>query len=257
MQLVARVFWLPKAGNSEDDYEDAYSPRDLEKERELTVRGRALRFAVADGASEASFSRDWARLLTTAYVRGTIHLEQMEDLRHLQAQWNRRVTSAPLPWYAEEKMRMGAFSSLLGLTITGGSTEDSEEGLWQAIAIGDSCLFHIRSQDLLLSFPLGTSLDFSNHPTLVSSRPDRNSHLGAAIRSQAGKWLRGDRFLLMTDAVAAWFLKEWEAGKNPCATVLDIGTTDFRCSFPDWVRSLRTSGAMKNDDVTFLRLDIL
>ena len=64
MLVFMTPFRLPKAGNTDDEYEDAFYPvsgGDL--------RGESLRFAVADGASEGMLSGEWAQVLVKAFCR--------------------------------------------------------------------------------------------------------------------------------------------------------------------------------------------
>ena len=53
-----REGWLPKDGNGPEEYEDAF--------RSLPEQGR---FAVADGATETSFSGIWAAALVAAFAQ--------------------------------------------------------------------------------------------------------------------------------------------------------------------------------------------
>src|SRR6266568_755912 len=57
MRAPVTAWWAPKAGNAADEYEDAYA-----------VEPAALRYAVADGASETSFAKQWAELLVERFV---------------------------------------------------------------------------------------------------------------------------------------------------------------------------------------------
>src|ERR1700754_4491954 len=109
MHVLAQVFSLPKAGNSLAEYEDAYWP-----EKQIDQGADVFSFAVADGATETSFPGLWARMLVRAFCRGQFSGSRLEtSLRSLQKKWLDEVSQKPLPWYAEEKMRSGAFSSLL------------------------------------------------------------------------------------------------------------------------------------------------
>ncbi len=112
MRASIRVFSLPKAGNSVAEYEDACWPRQA---RELSDN---IHLAVADGATETSFSGLWARLLVNAYGRGRLtEAAWIHDLSKIRRVWQRAVGQKPLPWYAEEKLRLGAYSALTGVTI--------------------------------------------------------------------------------------------------------------------------------------------
>src|SRR5690242_8121771 len=98
MRTRLRVFWQPKAGNSAAEYEDACWPR------ESGDRSGVTHLAVADGATETSFSGLWARLLVKAYGRGLLaEATWDEDLSKIRRVWQRAVGQKPLPWYAEEK----------------------------------------------------------------------------------------------------------------------------------------------------------
>jgi len=55
---------VQKGGNAEGEYEDAFHPPGNGK-----VEGAALRFAIADGASEGMLSGAWARILVELHCR--------------------------------------------------------------------------------------------------------------------------------------------------------------------------------------------
>src|SRR6516164_1018014 len=100
-----QALWLPKRGHQIEEYEDAFA-------------GDAAtgRFAVADGASEASFAALWARLLVEEYVAKELKLSAVEEwLAGLRQEWVAEVNDKPLPWYAEIKREQGAAATLLGL----------------------------------------------------------------------------------------------------------------------------------------------
>src|SRR5205809_470835 len=111
MHIVARSVCLPKAGNSIDEYEDACWPIEP-----LCIDVTDFRCAIADGATETSFADIWARLLTENY-RHMNPADLIDILPGLQHIWLEQVSTKTLPWYAAEKVKDGAFSTLLGLTI--------------------------------------------------------------------------------------------------------------------------------------------
>lgn len=242
MIVTAEICWTAKAGNSASDYEDAYWPLEPVARRQRSCQ----RFAVADGATESSFSGLWARQLVRGYAKqGWTQKDLPGRLPSLQRAWQQEVQSRLLSWYAEEKARAGAFSSLLGLTLQD-HTGARGQGTWRALAIGDSCLFQMRRQKLIASFPLHDADAFDNAPVLLASHPGPNQAAWEALRTQSGYWQVGDEFLLMTDALAAWFLRhgagavQWPAAED----------------FSLWIHDLRQSRALRNDDVTLLRLRI-
>jgi hypothetical protein len=222
------AWWLPKDGSTSAEYEDAiaWSPR----------HGR---FAVADGASASAFARLWAQLLVRGYVSGAIRAEALEpDLEPLQAQWASRVESRDLPWYAVEQVRRGAFAALVGLTLRPNRT-------WSALAVGDCCLFHLRTYQVQQAFPLNAPEQFTNQPLLIGSRPAANARVRAedAIHCTEGTWAPGDAFLLMSDALAAAFLERECLNFKPT-----------RRGFTKWVQALRQEKALRNDDVSLLHI---
>jgi hypothetical protein len=241
MQISLRTFWLPKKGNTSEEYEDAFWPREA-----MTVSSDRFRFAVADGATESSFAGSWARLLVRAYCRDQLSDRKIrKQLPQLQREWYSSVETTSLPWYAEEKLAQGAFATMLGLTLF--RERSASELTWDSTAIGDSCLFQVRGGEIVTSFPIARSDEFNNRPMLVSS----NSTDWTATR-KSGAWKPTDVFYLMTDAIANWFLRSVENGEQPSALLDRIdGSEDFR----EWVDSLRDSGAMRNDDVTVLRIN--
>ncbi|HZS93764.1 MAG TPA: hypothetical protein VFA78_03135 [Chloroflexota bacterium] len=231
-----RPLAAPKRGSAPDEYEDAYWPR------RALVR-EEVRCAVADGATESSFSGAWARLLVDAYRRGVLD-DELTALPHLQRRWQERVDAIPLPWYAEEKARMGAFSSLLGVTI--------RNGRWEAVAIGDSCLFHGRAGDVLTAFPVTESTELTAAPHLVSSKSSRNATLRDHIRHADAPLEIGDILYLATDALAGWILRRIEAG----LPLTELATL-HPATFAAWLATERDNLTIRNDDTTLIRIDVL
>lgn len=255
MNATIRAYWLPKAGNSATDYEDASWPR-----KPLDRTSPTIRLSVGDGATEASFSALWARLLVRSYGSGRLTPGRLrESLPALQARWRNLVGKGPLPWYAEEKLLDGAFSSLAGLTIKDDPGRDRSHGRWEAMAVGDSCLFQVRGDELVARFPLERAEQFDSRPTLISSVPSRNSGLDEALRFTDGVCRVGDVFYLMTDALACWFLRRWELRSDPLFFLDEI-----RCQahFERLIDEQRSDSAedgtrlLKNDDVTLVRCQI-
>ena len=71
---LPKRFWAPKAGNVPEEYEDASNLASSLAARSLSA-DRAL-MAICDGASEAAFSREWANILTDAFVSRPLDLEK-------------------------------------------------------------------------------------------------------------------------------------------------------------------------------------
>ena len=252
MQVFAQAFWVPKAGNSDTEYEDAFWPKELPRGQDT-----CFRFAVADGATETSFSRTWAMQLVRSFCKGRLDAPLIGDgLRDLQQRWSTIVRRRPLPWYAEEKIRLGAFASVLGVHLYDDVHREDRHGEWHAMALGDSCLVQVRGEEVLARFPLDNSASFTNRPHLLSSNPAHNNRVLDHLRTMEGTWDPGDAFYLMTDALACWFMREVEEGRMPWSVLRDLDTSGEIKPFREWVEDLRMDRGIRNDDVTLLRIDI-
>lgn len=249
MKVFPKVYARQKSGNAVDEYEDAHG---WSAERAAPD----FRCAVADGATVASFSKLWADKLVRAYCAGDIDTGvRAACLDGLQQEWLREVrasASAQQQWYVEEKLRQGTFSALVGLTLHP-AADAQTEGSWNALAVGDCCLFQVRRDALMVRFPIGRAEEFNNRPFLISSNPAGNSSLAEHTHPFTGGWQAGDCFYLVSDAMAQWFLQTYERGGRPWHTLgaLREGTDE---AFASLVAELRASRELHNDDVTVLEV---
>ncbi len=243
--LAAAGFWLPKAGGRPEDYEDASA-----------ADAGAGRFAVADGASETMFAGPWARQLVARYVAEPPPMgpdardgdRGLADwIRPLQEEWGRARSGASVPWYAEEKLKAGAYAALLGVEV------DAAAGRWRALALGDCCMVTVRRNKVGVSFPLEKSAEFHNRPVLLSSVAASNEGVWDRARRAEGDAQPGDLLFLMTDALAEWFLREAELRRKPWGSLREIRAPEQFASFLDL---LRRGGAIRNDDSTLLRVQV-
>lgn len=242
--LCVRTFSLPKHGYRPEEYEDAWAND-----------ARLHRLAIADGASDGFESRLWAQALVQAFIQSppSPHNEKLLDWLTVPVQtWKEGIQWTQLPWYAEEKARRGAFATFLGVTFswptTDGKGEMATMGRWRAIAIGDACLFQIRGEETIVYFPVAQSTDFGTTPPLLSTRLDYNHRSLQALQTREGECYPGDRFVLATDALAAWFLQQIERGEYPWECLTEMTDETFSLL----VTQLRQEGTMRNDDVTLL-----
>ncbi len=245
-----RAFQVPKDGQDPEGCEDAFRLRGLPTSWDGALTSlpvRRLRAAVTDGATQSSFARLWARLIASAAVNTGAPLSKcnslMRQLSRLARVWRQdaeRTLPPVRPWYVEDGLDRGAHSSLLSLNISGGR--------WQAVAIGDTCLFQIRDGAVLQAFPLERPEDFDQRPWLLSSIPDKNRGLAARIRTAEGRARSGDTFLLATDALSRWFLASggWRKVLRLCDASCD------HQAFADLVDEERHAGQLEDDDSTLL-----
>lgn len=253
MYILVEGLWLPKAGHNAGEYEDALSHR---KTLGKLIR-KAPRFAVADGATESSFSGLWAQLLVDSNSRAPLNQTNVRQrVEELSKKWYKEVTAKPLPWYAERKIQQGAFSTFLGLSLEDDSV--TGKGIWTAFAVGDTCLFQVRDTELVTCLPIEQTEQFGYHPLLLSSSPQRNDGVWERLSEfeKTGFWLPGDSFFLMTDALAQWFLGMVEQGEQPWLALRQFtGQTAlpiFSIQFETWINNRRDAKEMRNDDVTLL-----
>lgn len=259
MRLRVSYLALPKAGNSEDEFEDAYYP--IHPSTEGIVRDR-FRFGVSDGATEGYLSRHWANCLVQSF-QGASSVGFDETFARALERWARWLTnylelrarnSRPLQWFEEAKLEEGAFATLLGVQFRS-RPGNQHSGGWAAVALGDTCLFQVRSECLKVAFPVSQANYFDNTPPLVPSKPKREDIVSSFAHRATGDWEHGDAFFLATDALSAWFLTAVELGQAPWRILRDLDT-DEQPPFPEWVRVLREERLMRNDDVTLVRVEI-
>lgn len=247
MRIVCRTLWLPKKGNTQEEYEDAASPLDDVEEESSTFK-----CAVADGATETSFSGFWAKLLADGYVSGANRDE-------LKVRWQDSLETKELPWYAEQKAESGAFAALLGLSLQDGESGDS--GTWEAEAVGDCCLFLVRDGNVIEKFPLNESEQFNSSPVLLSSNNDEAAaEAEKQVLKATGEWKRGDVFYLMTDAIARWSYKRQEEYGDVSHWLKSMSSQKELEEFTEVQRTITDAEnrpLMRNDDVTLMTLQIL
>jgi hypothetical protein len=234
---------LPKAGLLKFECEDS-----------IGLRRDTRRFCVADGATEAYDSGRWARLLTkhwTASSRLLTSNELAPWLRALGERMERRWAKKPLPWYAEEKARGGAFAALVGLAFFGSGDGGPS---WQAIALGDSCLVHRRHATILRALPLSDPEAFGYHPTLIPSKPARQEGIADQFIVAAGMAQPGDVFLLFSDAIAAWYLRLWTEDPTRVADMERLLESNDATGLEELIAFERSRLRLRNDDIAIVRI---
>ncbi len=233
------VVQAPKLGNRPDENEDA-----------CAVDVQRGCYVVSDGASSSFASRAWAQALCGAFVESPSTTWSFDDFAACVATadgvWQAGQRGASdVPWWAEEGLRRGAHATVAVLSL--GMRDDQR--IWRAAAVGDSCVFQLRASaagwTIVCSMPLSDARMFSGHPTLVHTGASPTT---ADIVVAAGTAIEGDVFVLATDAVAEWILRD-PANVAPAA----VGSAaDLQRTFD----SLRERVELDNDDLTLLRVAI-
>ncbi len=256
MTFSYKSFSIPRAGNTAEENEDFFQVED--------THGRAranpvLRCAISDGATSTGFSRLWASCLVkhaSKYVPSKFRL-QKTILPEAQKDRGDKLSQMNLPWNAEAKAKLGSFATLLWLSIKKYPDSSPPTYKWKALAIGDTNLLHLRGGDCIFAFPIKDSIGFSGDPYLLSSLPERNRQLWSNVHQTERECNSGDDFLLATDALACFLLKQHEANRNLQALLHDrLGDDPNPSAFEDWIQSLRSEGCIKNDDTTLIWIHI-
>lgn len=249
MEASVQTFWVSKSGNSDDECQDAHFPIGVEPQSSCEDQQY---YAVSDGASEAIHSKYWAGLLVKGWAGGLLRDESfIEQLQELGNDWTEYAGQSSETWWLEEKLRQGSFATFLGLELSNGDGCAT----WKTTSVGDSCFFVIRGGRVIRRGPLSVVEEFQSAPYLVGTSPGANTELASRIVRHSGTLERSDEIVLATDALAQWIfgkLDQSELWPVPNSAI-DGPLADFRA----WIDSLRSSGQMRNDDVTLLSVSIV
>jgi hypothetical protein len=236
-EMVA--YWVPKDGTAASDWEDgaAYS--------------RATGwFAVADGASTGNNSREWACTLTNEFIEKKADVFDdspagfvawLESARTGFDPHSPEFPQSRAPrWVQTAGSVRGSHATLLAGRLSANHI--------QAVAVGDCCLFHLRSAYPPRSFPLAVPADFGTSPALVGSQQTNNDLFEATLRHYHQTLSPGDIIFVASDALAEWLTKNLDQPR-----VWRLLSRIGHQGFGDLCRDLRAARQMKNDDVTLFR----
>lgn len=218
MRFESRTFKLAKdVGHPEEDQDVC------------RIDGRRGLAVVADGVASAIFSRSWATILCDALIQSPPSPDEPESfarwLADCRDRWESQIDESRLSWFQKPKLPQGAFSTLVWLELTDADRPDagandkaadksSETSGYRAWAIGDSCMFHLRDGETLRMFPSLTLDDLQRDPLALGS-VDLGRDAMIAFQSCAGRCRAGDLFVLCSDAVVGYVLREEELGREP------------------------------------------
>ena len=231
---------MSKLGNRESDYEDSFS-YDLER----------MKFAIADGASNSIFSDVWSRALTESFVSEDLDLfsQSVQDvIRNIMEKarriWYSSIDWNDLPWFTKNKSVNGSYSTLLLCQLR---ENDSDHLQMRSIAVGDSCLFKIRGEDITFSFPLTYISQFNISPDLVWSGrghpfPEKSPSKVPVTRVMDGIVDSSDKLVFATDSISVLLLSD----PDPMGLVTEI----IEKRFTEKLIKAIDAGRIKNDDVT-------
>mgnify|MGYP000941366418 CR=1 FL=1 len=246
MRFEARTFTLAKDAERPAENQDAFR-LDLQ-------RGRA---AIADGVSSAIFSRQWAGILTESALDDPPDSDDSAALtRWLSGRreaWSAGIDTTGLAWFQKPKLREGAFSTLLWVSLD--PPVDGRDEPWRLLAhaVGDSCLFVVRDGRWIRKFPIERAEQLDAAPVVLGS-VDLNRDNLVAIHALEEVCLPGDLVVLCTDAVADWALRRDEAGDPPAWSDYWDMTPE---AWTEEILRLRDDRCMRCDDATLVLLRAL
>src|SRR5271165_6198744 len=177
------VFYGAKEGCALSDWEDGAMGNSFRTKR--SPRPALFRFVVTDGATETYAARQWVDLLIGSFMspdrtgpadghgaacwpdidRGSLSAW----FRAMQQQWWAAAPSAS-DTIEQLKLKQGTLATFVGGQLVG---LDTMSPRWEAAALGDSVLFHVRNARLVDQVPPLRSADFDTTPEGVSTRPER------------------------------------------------------------------------------------
>jgi len=239
MDLNISIFSTQKQGNSPEEYEDAYNAA-------CNCIKKNFVFSVADGATESSFAKQWAEFLTEEFTENSkkqfLKYVLRKAVLKAKDRWKEMLKNKTIPWYAEEKVKKGAYTSFIGMRIF------PEKMEWESISIGDCCLFIVRNDEIYVKFPIKNHEDFGNTPYLIGSVSEYDKE---RIEEKNGELKPEDIIYLFSDAIAQWFLKNSE--KKPWKIISEIKDEK---EFQTFIDKLREKKEIKNDDVTMISAEV-
>ena len=134
IRLAASSFIIHKEAESLEDCQDACAQNNEKR-----------RYAIADGVTHSFFPKEWAALLVEHFCDNT-------DLSVARTDWRAWIAPIQQKWYEqiEEKVcernlfyltnpfnsQESAVSTFIGIQF------NKDNGEWEAMIVGDSCLFH-------------------------------------------------------------------------------------------------------------------
>ncbi len=246
MLFEHRAFWLAKDVQNPDAYEDAFG-----------VDGARGMAAVCDGVASSIFSGRWAQILASTTVAQPPNTNDRDALdawlKNARDAWSQSIDDTALAWHQKPKMLDGAAATLLWVQVVASVTPDGiprPYRVW-SFSIGDCCLFHVRANQVLQTFPIQESAQFEENPQAIRSVFKRSDTVAfEAIETECNP---GDLLVLCTDAVAAWTMRQMEAGTSlDWESIWSMSSEQWQA----WVLQLRQENQIRFDDSTIVLLRV-
>ena len=248
LKCSCKFISVVKIGNSDDENEDNIlvpSLTELESEKEK-------KFAISDGATESIFSREWSSLLVSCFKDKPFDMVNLPStINAISETWYSNISSIDLPWYAQEKLEIGAFATFLGLKL------DLKDQVFEAVSIGDCTLFQIRNNEFLKSFPIEKYEEFGNTPALFSINPKYQTNFEETVKYLKVNVESGDLLILSSDAIAMWIFNRLNNGEKPWLNLeILLSCVKYVNDFTCWVYDKIREYKIKNDDISLILINI-
>ncbi|MGH2414786.1 MAG: protein phosphatase 2C domain-containing protein [Microcystaceae cyanobacterium] len=237
------AFSFPKIGEAEKTIQDKF---ESSPDRSLA--------ALADGAGSSLYPRQWAKILVQAFCQSPedpiakLKQSYQEWLQPAQEEWrkyylNKLRNPKRRWWQGGSQIKSHGSSTFIGLRLQ--TLNGSEQSQWQAVAVGDSCLFKLeRVTQNLFAFPIKTSQAFKGTTQCFESLPEYPSF---PPQFEEGWYMNGDIFLLATDALSQWLLTDYENQGEGWKEMFELKEQNEVFKVID---QLRQQKLIKNDDIT-------
>lgn len=250
MSYEIRCFSIPKIGELERNIQDRF---------ENSPDGSLV--ALADGASASLYPQKWAEILVKSFCQSVVEnpIESIqrsyeEWLQPSQEKWRQYyLTKLQSPnrkwWQGGSEIKNRGSATFLGLQLQ--NLKHFAKSQWQAVAVGDTCLFKLEQETgNLLTFPLTAAQEFKGTTFCFESLPEYSSF---PPQFTAGWYEHGDIFLLATDALSQWLLADYEAQREDWKKMFQLQQQyDFEC----FINQLRQQKLIKNDDTTLVLITV-
>jgi hypothetical protein len=259
MQAQIVVYSTQKEGYEPTEWEDGAASYPV-----VGTRGSGLsqvRFMVADGATETYESRTWVCQLIGSFMSpdqvGDVTWPNLDRasmsrwFKSMQERWP-LVAPAPRDEIEQAKYDQGTLATFVGGQLAG---LDTARPVWQAVALGDAVLFHVRDGAKVEHFPPLRSADFDSAPNGIGTLPEWLGQMGSQMLMREGPLAPGDMIFVASDAFAKWMITCLEADDKTLWPML--GGLVHPSGFIQLVAAQRRAMAMKDDDVTLMRIRLL
>lgn len=255
MSYEIRYFSLPKVGELERNIQDRF---------ENSPDGSLV--ALADGASTSLYPQKWAEILVKSFCQSVAenpiesirrsHEEWLQPSQEIWRQYYLSKLQSPNRkwWQGGSEIKNRGSATFLGLQLQNLELQNLEyyaKSQWQAVAVGDTCLFKLEQETRnLLTFPLTAARDFKGTTLCFESLPEYASF---PPQFTAGWYECGDIFLLATDALSQWLLSDYEVQGEDWKKMFQFQRQQ---DFDRFINQLRQQKLIKNDDTTLVLIKV-